>query len=95
MDNPSIKFIENIRQQGAYFNVQELFFGKATSASPLKVKFKNIIVEEKSFAKTQSFIDLEKAYKHYGKTFIKTGDVLLIAYLKEIDKYIIVDKVVM
>lgn len=93
MENPSIKLIENIRKQGAYFNVQEIFFGKVISPSPLKVKFKDIIVD--NLAVTQSFIDLGIAYKHFDKVFLKAGDIVLIVYFQDIDKYVVVDKVVM
>lgn len=88
------EFIKLMREQGAHYNVREAFFGEVVSASPLKVKFSDLTIKEKMFAKSQAFLDHQEIYKHFGKQYIKKGDTLLIVYLKELDKYVIMDKVV-
>lgn len=96
--NAAIELIENLRKEGAYYNVQEIFIGKVISKSPLKIKFSDIEVKGDTFFKTRKFLELfdEKCTAKDCNCIhrrIETGDDVLIVYSKEIEKYILVDKI--
>ena len=99
MDNSAIELIQMIRKQGAHYNVQEVFMGKVASVTPLKIKFQTLTVNGNVFMKTRQFQHLlDEDCTRTGCTCpsykLKTGDEVLILYSKELDKYILLDKVV-
>ncbi len=92
------ELINLMREQGAHYNVQEVFLGKVISKSPLKIKFCELEIKGDTFLKTRKFLELFDA-KCTAKDCncvqrrVENGDTVLIIYSKEIDKYILVDKV--
>ena len=43
------ELIKLMREQGAHYNVQEVFLGEVISKSPLKIKFSDIEVRVNTF----------------------------------------------
>lgn len=92
--DPSIEFIENLREEGKYFNVQEVFLGKVISGLPnLRVKFEEIELTKKELYIFEGLKDRKTASIESNYRFeLKKGDIVVI--LQVSDSYIIVDKVV-
>lgn len=92
------ELIKLMREQGAHYNVQEVFLGEVISKSPLKIKFSDIEVKGEYFLKTRKFLELfdhkcSRDNCNCVQRRVENGDTVLIIYSKEIDKYILVDKV--
>ena len=91
--NPTIELIENMREQGKYFNKDNIFMGVVISTAPFKVKMNNIILEKANLMICKSVIDRNKAISetNYKWNFKVKDKVLLICAA---EKFIIIDKVV-
>ena len=92
--DPSIELIEAMREEGKYFNIQEVFLADVISGMPnLKVKFQDITLTEKELYIAQGLKDRKKASEHSEYRFeLKGGDKVLLLQVAE--SYIVIDKVV-
>ncbi|EEA84837.1 DUF2577 family protein [Peptacetobacter hiranonis] len=92
--DPSIELLENMREEGKYFNIQECFLGEVISGVPnLKVRFEDIELTSKELYILQGVKDRKTASIESNYRFeLKKGDKVVI--LQIANSYIVVDKVV-
>lgn len=92
--DPSIEFIETMREQGKYYNEKEVFFAEVLSPPPsLRIKMEDIVLEKDDLYITQALKDRPSASEESNYRFkLKTGDKVIVIYTS--DMYIVIDKVV-